>query len=161
MAQAATIRSKTRQARPVAPREARGHHGPRRAGGGGDAAPRLHLGRLAVLALVLIGASFYVTPLRQFFAQQTRYQSAAAALAAARADNASYKVQVRELTTTSSVAQRARTDSMLVPPGTEVFVVKGLPGRDPATPPAGTGTPSQGSISVLDRVADLWRTILH
>ena len=161
MAQAATIRSKARPARQALPRGAAGGRGPGRAGRGGGASPRLHLGRLAVLALVLIGASLYVAPLRQFFAQQTRYQSATAALAAARADNASYKVQVQELTTKSYVAQRARSDAGLVPPNTQLFVIKGLPGADPATSSTGAGTPTESSISVLDRVADLWRTLLH
>ena len=92
-------------------------------------APRLHLGRLADPRAVLIGASFYVAPLRAFFAQQDRYQHEAAALQAARADNAAYKVQVELLSTKDYVAQRARADSMLVPPDTQVFVIKGLPGR--------------------------------
>ena len=37
--------------------------------------------------------------------------------------------QIELLTTKSYVAQVARADSMLVPPDTQVFVVKGLPGR--------------------------------
>ena len=88
-------------------------------------------------------------------------QSATAALAAARADNASYKVQVQQLTTKSYVAQRARSDAGLVPPNTQLFVIKGLPGADPVTSSTGAGTPTESSISVLDRVADLWRTLLH
>ena len=46
--------------------------------GAGRGAPRPHLGRLALLALVLIGASFYVSPLRSFFQQQDRYTKAVA-----------------------------------------------------------------------------------
>ena len=150
MAQAATV-----ERRAEAPRR-----GGRRAHRGG-ATPRLHLGRLAILVLVLIGASFYVAPLRAFFAQQDRYQHAADALQAARADNAAYDLKMELLTTKTYVAQVARADSMLVPPDTQVFVVKGLPGDD-AEPVVLSGTASTaGSISVLDRVEDLWRTLLR
>ncbi len=150
MAQAATLE---RQA--GTPRR-----GGRRAHGRGGA-PRLHLGRLAILVLVLVGASFYVAPLRAFFAQQDRYQHAADALQAARADNAAYDLKMELLTTKTYVAQVARADSMLVPPDTQVFVVKGLPGDD-AEPFVPSSTASTaGTISVLDRVEDLWRTLLR
>ena len=150
MAQAATV-----ERRSEAPRRG-GKHARRR-----GAAPRLHLGRLVILVLVLIGASFYVAPLRAFFAQQDRYQHAADALQAARADNAAYDFQVQLLTTNTYVAQVARADSMLVPPHTQVFVVKGLPGDDAAPVARATTAPTAGSISVLDRVEDLWRTLLR
>ena len=123
--------------------------------------PRLHLGRIAILALVLIGASFYVSPLRAFFGQQDRFQHESQALAAARAENEAYKLQVKLLNTKAFVAQVARADSMLVPPDTEVFVIKGLPGagEEPAVKPV--ETVSDGSISVFDRLDDLWRTLLR
>lgn len=139
----------------------RGLGSPRRRAGKRAAPPRLHLGRLALLALVLIGASFYVSPLRDFFAQQDRYQNEVATLQAARADNVAFERQVQLLSTKSYIAQRARADSMLVPPDTMVFVVKGLPGKEEASvlPPA--QPPTEGSISVLDRLDDLWRTLLR
>ncbi len=135
----------------------------RRAPSGGRRAapPRPHLGRLALLALVLIGASFYVSPLRDFFTQQDRYQKASAVLQAARTDNAALKHQKDLLITKAYIAQRARSDSMLVPPGTQVFVVKGLPGKDAATGVSTLTKPTEGSISVLDRIDDLWRTLLN
>ena len=133
----------------------RGRRGPKH-----SAAPRLHLGRLVILVLLLIGASFYVAPLRAFFAQQDRYKHAEATLQAARADNAAYALQMDLLTTKTYVAQVARADSMLVPPDTQVFVVKGLPGDDEPLAQASTA-PTTGSISVLDRVEDLWRTLLR
>jgi cell division protein FtsB len=133
----------------------------RRRGGKSATPPRLHLGRLAILVLVLIGASFYVSPLRDFFAQQDRYQKEAATLQAARADNAAFHHEVQLLSTGSYVAQRARADSMLVPPDTMVFVVKGLPGKEEATITAPRRSPTKDSISVLDRVDDLWRTLLR
>ena len=150
LAQATTVERRTRAPRRGG-RHARGH----------GAAPRLHLGRLAILVLVLIGASFYVAPLRAFFAQQDRYQHAADALQAARADNAAYDLQVHLLTTETYVAQVARADSMLVPPHTQVFVVKGLPGDDAEPVGRSSTAPAAASISVLDRVEDLWRTLLR
>jgi cell division protein FtsB len=125
------------------------------------AAPRPNLGRLALLVLVLIGASFYVSPLRDFFVQQNRYQAAAASLQAARSDNAAMERQVQLLTTKAYIAQVARSDSMLVPPDTQVFVIKGLPGKAAETDFSAATPPVESSISVLDRINDLWRTLLH
>ena len=149
MAQAATVEHETRVSRGGGP-----SHGRR-------AAPRLHLGRLAVLVLVLIGASFYVAPLRAFFAQQDRYQHAADALQAARADNAAFERETKLLSTKTYVAQVARAGSMLVPPDTQVFLIKGLPGDDAEPLVRSATVPTTGSISVLDRVEDLWRTLLR
>jgi cell division protein FtsB len=150
LAQAVTVERQT-----GAPRR-----GGKRAHGRG-AAPRLHLGRLAILVLVLVGASFYVAPLQAFFAQQDRYQHAADALQAARADNAAFDLRMQLLTTKTYVAQVARADSMLVPPDTQVFVVKGLPGEGAEPVVRSSTAPTAGSISVLDRVEDLWRTLLR
>jgi len=150
LAQAATVERQT-----GAPRRS----GRRAHGRGG--APRLHLGRLVILVLVLIGASFYVAPLQAFFTQQDRYQYAVDALQTARADKAAFDVQMKLLTTKTYVAQAARADSMLVPPDTQVFVVKGLPGDDAGPVVRSSTAPTAGSISVLDRVEDLWRTLLH
>ena len=124
-------------------------------------APRPHLGRLALLALLVIAAAFYVSPLRAFFAQQDQYETASAELQAARQDNTALKREVDRLATKAYIAQLARSDSMLVPPGTQVFVIKGLPGRDEEPGAAMTTPPVQSSISVLDRIEDLWRTLLR
>ena len=148
--------------RPVGRRPRGGRHAAQRGStASGSPAPRLHLGRIAVLVLVLIGASFYVSPLRAFFGQQDRFQHESQALAAARAENEAYKLQVKLLSTKDYVAQVARADSMLVPPGTEVFVIKGLPGagEEPEVKPV--EPVSSGSISVFDRLDDLWRTLLR
>lgn len=136
---------------------------PRRAPSGGvrHHAPRPHLGRLALLALVLIGAAFYVSPLRDFFAQQNRYEKAAAQLEAARTDNAALEREVKLLTTKAYIAQRARSDANLVPRDTELFVIKGLPGKEQEVSASKRTAPVQASISVFDRVEDLWRTLLH
>jgi cell division protein FtsB len=138
-----------------------GRHAARRGSASSGASPRLHLGRIAVLVLLLIGASFYVSPLRAFFSQQDRYQHESEALAAAKAQNDAYKVQVELLNKRDYVAQVARADSMLVPPGTQVFVIKGLPGRDAEAAAQQPVTVPAESISVFDRVDDLWRTLLN
>jgi cell division protein FtsB len=121
--------------------------------------PRLHLGRLAVLGLVLVAAALYVPPLRSFFAQQDRFHTEAAALAAARSDNAALKRQIDLLSTKSYIAEEARSESMLVPPGTMVFVIKGLPGKDQERRLTTPSEPVASSVSVLDRLEDLWRTL--
>lgn len=131
-------------------------------GSRGAARPRLHLGRLALLVLVLIAASFYVSPLRAFFIQQDRYQREIATLEAAREAKARMEREIKLLQTKSYVAQVARADSMLVPPGTQVFVVKGLPGRaEEESLNAVAPEVRESSFSILDRVEDLWRTLLH
>ena len=136
---------------------------PRRATSGGvrHHAPRPHLGRLALLALVLIGAAFFVSPLRDFFAQQNRYEKAAAQLDAARSDNAALEREVKLLTTKAYIAQRARSDANLVPRDTQLFVIKGLPGKEQEVSASNRTAPVQASISVFDRIDDLWRTLLH
>jgi cell division protein FtsB len=132
-----------------APSGARGH------------APRPHLGRLAILTLLLIGAAFYVSPLRDFFEQQDRYQRAAAELQAAQKDNAVLEREVQRLTTKAYIGQLARSDLTLVPPDTQVFVIKGLPGKEEEMSLSTATPPVESSISVLDRIEDLWRTLVH
>jgi hypothetical protein len=111
--------------------------------------------------LLVVGAAFYVSPLRDFFAQQDRYEKAAAELEAARRDNAALEREVDLLATKAYIAQLARSDSMLVPPNTQVFVIKGLPGKDEENRFSTATPPVEASISVLDRIEDLWRTLLH
>ena len=135
---------------------------PRRAPTGASRyAPRPHLGRLAILLLILIGASFFVSPLRDFFRQQDRYGKASAELQAARHDNAALSREADLLITKAYIAQRARADANLVPPDTQVFVIKGLPGKEEETSFSMATPPVEASISVLDRIEDLWRTLLH
>lgn len=103
----------------------------------------------------------YAGPLRDFFAQQDRYHDELAALAEARAENAALKRQAGLLATKEYIAQRARVDGLLVPPGSQAFVVKGLPDEDEAEPfTLPDEKPVTGSVSVLERVEDLWRTVL-
>lgn len=122
----------------------------------------LQPGRLIALVLVLVAVALYVGPLRAFFAQQDRYHDEVAALDSAREENAALQKQAELLSTKDYIAQRAREDSLLVPPGTQAFVVKGLPDEDEAnrvTLPS--DVPATGSVTVLERVEDLWRTLLN
>lgn len=120
----------------------------------------VHWGRLGLLALVLMAGVLYVSPLRGFFVQQTRYAHETAALQNARQQNVALKSELAKLQTVPYVSQMAREEFLVVPPGMQAFVIKGLPqGDTPATdsqPP-----PASGSMSVLQRLADLWRTLLR
>ena len=119
---------------------------------------RLHWGRLALLALVLFGAALYVGPLRDFFAQQDRYQKEAATLQELKQQNAAYHQRLADIKDKDWVIRVAREDFALVPPGTQAFVVKGLPSEPQ---PRTHGTPSGQSLSLADRLKDLWDTLLH
>lgn len=121
----------------------------------------LRPGRLIVLVLLLAAVALYTGPLRDYFAQQDRHQEAVTALDAAREQNAALEAQARRLSTKSYIAQRAREDSLLVPPGTQAFVVKGLPGEDePDHLTLPDEAPRTQSVTVLERIEDLWRTLL-
>ena len=119
---------------------------------------RLHPGRLAVLVLGIVAAYFFVSPLRAFFAQQDRYQREVAALAQARAQNAELKAELATMGTEAYVARQARKDFQLVPAGVQAFVVKGLKPQSAAdeTPAA----PQAPPLSIAQRLADLWHTIV-
>lgn len=127
----------------------------------GRHAPRPRLGRLILLVVLVVGASLYVSPLRAFFAQQDRHEKAAAELRTARLENAALKREAELLTTDAYIACVARSDSLLVPPNTQVFVIKGLPERDDEGLGERAPAATLGSMSVLERVEDLWRTLLH
>jgi cell division protein FtsB len=120
----------------------------------------IHWGRLGLLALVLVAAALYVSPLRSYFAQQTRYAQQSAALQNAKQQNVALKSELVKLQSVQYVSRLAREQFLVVPPGMQAFVIKGLPqGDTPVTdsqPP-----PVSGSMSVLQRLADLWRTLLH
>ena len=116
--------------------------------------------RLGMLVLVLIAASLYVTPLRDFFTQQTKYAQQRAILSAARRDNRALTAQVAKLKTTQFVLETAREDFQLVPSGMQGFVVKGLP-RVKTTADATDTTPQRATMSLGERLSDLWHTILQ
>ena len=119
---------------------------------------RLHWGRLALLVLVLFAAALYVGPLRDFFAQQDRYHKEASTLQQLKQQNAVYHQQLANVKDKQWVIKVAREEFALVPPGMQSFVVKGLPSE----PAARThGSPSGQSLSLGDRLKDLWNTLLH
>jgi cell division protein FtsB len=120
---------------------------------------QIKVGRLGVLVLLLIAAALYVSPLRAFFAQQDRYTHAVAQLDQARGTNAALKAEVVKIDTTQYILEMAREQFQLVPSGMQAFVVTGLPAeKQPAMPDA---QPQTGSLSLPQRLVDLWRTLLH
>ena len=121
---------------------------------------RLHPGRLAVLVLGIVAAYLFVSPLRAFFAQQDRYQRGVAALAQARAQNAELKAELSSMGTEEYVVRQARKDFQLVPPGVQAFVVKGLRPRSIADEASATAAPKTPRLSIAQRLADLWHTIV-
>ena len=121
---------------------------------------RLHPGRLAVLVLGIVAAYFFVSPLRAFFAQQDRYQREVAALAQVRAQNAELKAELTTMGTEEYVVRQARKDFQLVPPGVQAFVVKGLPQEPLADQALAGSSPKTPHLSIAQRLADLWHTIV-
>jgi hypothetical protein len=85
----------------------------------------------------------------------------ATALQAARADNAALKRQVALLNDEEYIRQQALSGSMLVQPDMQVFVIKGLPGGADEGVSQTESAAAVGSFSVLDRLEDLWRTLLR
>jgi len=127
-------------------------------GGSAVQPPRLHLGRLIVLALVLIAGAFYVGPLREFFVQQDRFHQQSVALEEARAANEELNQQVQLLNSEAYISQRALVGG-LVPPSTQLFIINGLPDEAAEEAPVDEGAATSQSLSVLDRLEDLWRTL--
>ena len=120
--------------------------------------------RLAALALLLIAAALYVSPLRAFFAQQDSYARQVASLKQSQLQNSELLAQIAAMHTRDYVTRQAREQYQLVPAGLQAFVVKGLPGSGvsgahDATANAGTTSAPVPTPSLLARLADLWHTI--
>ncbi len=122
---------------------------------------RLHPGRLAVLVLGIVAAYFFVSPLRAFFAQQDRYEQAVAGLEQARSQNVELRAELATMGTKEYVARQAREDFQLVPPGVQAFVVKGLPHEPLVDVAAATPAVRVRELSIAQRLADLWHTIVR
>jgi cell division protein FtsB len=120
----------------------------------------LHWGRLGLLMLLLVGAAFYVAPLRAFFAQQDRYSIAATQLSQTQQQNAALKAEIDHLRSAEYVSEKARSDYQLVPRGMQAFIVKGLP-QDQIGTASAPQSSAGGSMSLADRVRDLWSTLLR
>ncbi len=122
---------------------------------------RVHPGRLAVLVLGIVAASFFVSPLRAFFAQEDRYQQELVALRQARAQNTELKAELATMGTKEYVVRQAREDFQLVPPGVQAFVVKGLPRETVGSASPAKPASQARALSVVERLADLWHTIIE
>lgn len=112
-----------------------------------------------ILILVLIAAALYVEPLRDYFAQQDRYQRAEGALEAAQAENAALRGEIDRLGTDAYIAELARSELQMVPAGMQAFVVKGLPGAQSESASAEGQAVVEERLSPFERLADLWRTL--
>jgi cell division protein FtsB len=120
---------------------------------------RLHAGRLALLVLLLVGAAFYVQPLRAFFAQQDRYLDEAAVLDQARTENVALREQVVHLKTRDYITRQAREEFQLAPAGMQVFVVKGLPEAAVRSEGSQQPAPVVEPPTLPERLRDLWQTL--
>jgi cell division protein FtsB len=115
--------------------------------------------RLVALALLLVAAALYVSPLRAFFAQQDRFDRQVASLSQAKEQNEALHTQIDRMRTRDFITRQAREQYQLVPPGLQAFVVKGLPGVGSKATSHGASGASSPAPSLLARLADLWRTI--
>jgi len=120
---------------------------------------RLNLGRLAVLVLLLVAAAFYVAPLRQFFAQQDRYQREVAVLEREQHENQALRRQLDRMHSRDFVVRQAREEFQLVPAGMQAFVVKGLPEDRSTQRPTVDTSPTPAAPSIVARLRDLWQTL--
>ena len=109
-------------------------HAPPRAAGGPPVEFRPL--RLVALALLLVAAALYVSPLRAFFAQQDRYDRQVASLSQAKAVNGALHGEIERMRTRDFITRQAREQYQLVPAGLQAFVVKGLPGVGSKAPVA-------------------------
>ncbi len=115
--------------------------------------------RLAALALLLVAAAFYVSPLRAFFAQQDRYDRQVAALAQAQATNRALHTELGLMRTRDFITRQAREQYQLVPAGLQAFVVKGLPRAKTTSSSARRAAATPAAPSIFARLSDLWHTI--
>ena len=156
--------SRTGRAAPSVARDARGSAGPARAPGRAGSPVELRPLRLAALALLLIAAALYVSPLRAFFAQQDSYTRQVASLKQAQLRNSTLRAQIATMRTRDYITRQAREQYQLVPSGLQAIVVKGLPtggsaGAQDATGSGGAARAATPVPSLLARLSDLWHTI--
>jgi hypothetical protein len=135
---------------------ARRSSGARRRAGG---PLRARWGRVAVLALILIAAGLYYTPLRDFFTQQDRYSKELASAQAFKADNKAIEEQIAAMHGKQWVVREARSQFQLVPEGMQAFVITGLPSDEEAPRPI--AAPKQQTLTWGDRLRDLWDALLR
>jgi cell division protein FtsB len=130
---------------------------PRRAGR--KAPVELRPLRLAALALLLVAAALFVSPLRAFFAAQDSYFGQVAAVSQLQAANRALHGQIIDMHSAAYIERQAREQWQLVPAGLQAFIVKGLPtsAPSPASNSPLAATPTRPSLEA--RLSDLWRTL--
>ncbi len=114
---------------------------------------------MAVLALILIAAGLYYSPLREYFSQQDRYAKQLAAVQTLEAENAAIRERIASMKGKQWIVREARSQFQLVPQGMQAFVITGLPSDEEAPQPA--AAPKKQSLSWGDRLSDLWKTLLR
>jgi cell division protein FtsB len=116
---------------------------------------------LAALALVLLAAALYVSPLCAFFAAQDSYFGQRAALSRIEAANRALRREVANMHSAAYLVRAARKEFQLVPSGLQPFVVKGLPPGAPSPAPTATPDSVPPRPSLVARLSDLWHTMLE
>jgi cell division protein FtsB len=114
---------------------------------------------VAALALVLIAAGLYYSPLRDFFAQQDRHSKELASVQALKAENRAIEEQIAATRGKQWIVREARSQFQLVPGGMQAFVITGLPSDEEAPRPK--VVPKKQSLSWGDRLRDLWNALLR
>jgi cell division protein FtsB len=114
---------------------------------------------VAIVALVLIAAGLYYSPLRDYFTQQDRYAKELAAVQALKTENRAIEEQIAAMRGKQWLAREARSQFQLVPPGTQAFVITGLPSDEEAPRPS--VKPRTQSLTLEERLRDLWETLLR
>jgi len=112
------------------------------------------------VVLIIVAAGLYYGPLKDFFVQQDHYREEAVALAELKAENRDLERRIETMKGRSWIEREARAQFQLVPKGAQAFVIAGLPGADEAAEPT-PKRPRQQSFSWVDRLRDLWDTLLR
>jgi len=115
--------------------------------------------RLAALALLLVAAALFVSPLRAFFAVQDSYFGQVAAVSQLQAANRALHSQIIDMHSAAYIERQAREQYQLVPAGLQAFVVKGLPRSTPSPTSNGSLASAPIRLSLGARLSDFWRTL--
>ncbi len=109
--------------------------------------------------LVLAAVGLYYAPLREFFAQQDRYQTELAELTELKAQNETMERQLAAMHSKAWVVREARREFQLIPQGMQAFVITDLP--DAPVTPVPTLQQAPRSLDLGERLSDLWDLLLR